>query len=28
VTVESIVTYLRLCEPCQKKQKKLWKKEL
>jgi hypothetical protein len=23
VTVESIVTYLRLCEPCQKKQKKL-----
>ena len=28
VTVEFIVTYLRLCEPCQKKTKKLWKKGL
>jgi hypothetical protein len=26
VTVESIVTHLRLCEPCQKKQKTLKKK--
>jgi len=26
VTVESIVTYLRLCEPCQKKQKTLKKR--
>jgi hypothetical protein len=25
VTVESIITYLRLCEPCQKKQKTLKK---
>jgi hypothetical protein len=25
VTVESIVTYLRLCEPCQKKQRNLQK---
>jgi uncharacterized protein YqgV (UPF0045/DUF77 family) len=28
VTVESVVTYLRLCEPCQKKNKELRKSDL